>query len=207
MSGVQSFTNYKAVCIRSVSHTPQPKPVRDPTADPSTKAAGLAQLLRAFPGQSGGGGSPEAPGPTLPLHRLLRSSEPQALRRECWGGFGSHAFHKEPRAATCGCVPAELGAAGGRRAGQLSKKCQLPRLHSPRTDRCGPRCPGRSAPSSACPCQGSDRRLRRSLCRPLFRVTSHRPSAPPPAANHDTPRPDTCPPARPACPAPATPPG
>lgn len=77
-----------------------------------------------------------------PERKLGRAREPRPLQ--------------SPRAATCGSVPAELRAAGGKGAGQLSKKSWLPRLRSPRTDRCGPRCPGRSAPSSACPCRPPD---------------------------------------------------
>lgn len=110
---------------------------------------------------------------------------------------------QSPRAATCGSVPAELRAAGGKGAGQLSKKSWLPRLRSPRTDRCGPRRPDRSAPSSACPCRppGASSRLSSA-----DRSSGCAAPAPPPAANHGEPRPGTCPPARPACPAPATPP-
>lgn len=131
--------------------------------------------------------TPEPPRP--PERKLGRAREPRPLQ--------------SPRAATCGSVPAELRAAGGKGAGQLSKKSWLPRLRSPRTDRCGPRCPGRSAPSSACPCRPPDASSRLSSA---DRSSGCAAPAPPPAANHGEPRPGTCPPARPACPAPATPP-
>lgn len=152
------FYNYKSSMLRSGSHTPQSKLVLDPEVEPFKKAASLAQFQRAPPCQSGwnagsGPGVQEAPGPPLPLHRFLRSCSRASNPSEgMLGRVREPRLPQRARAATCGCVPAELGATGGRRAGQLSKTRQLPRLHSPRTDRCGPRCPGRSAPSSACPC-------------------------------------------------------
>lgn len=67
------------------------------------------------------------------------------------------------------------------------------KMHSPRTGRPDPQCPGRSAPSSACPWRDGSTRLplQTPVALPKSQVL---PGAAPAAANHSAPRPGTCPP-------------
>lgn len=111
---------------------------------------------------SRGRGSRRPRGSTFPLHGFLRSCFRTSSPSE-----GMLERVREPRlpqrarAATCGCVPAEFGAAGWRRAGRRSKKCQLPRALT------------------------SDRPLRSSVSWPLstfFSLSMSAPRPPPPLA-------------------------
>lgn len=140
------------MCINSgLDLTPHNlNPACDPAGAPSTDGRRPRQAPKGPP-------PPVQLGPRDPhshSHRLLGSCcRTPSSSEGVLGRVQKPRLPQSAREATCGNVPAKLSVAGGRRAGQLSKKSWPPGLRSPRTDRCGLRCPGRSAPSLACPCQ------------------------------------------------------